>query len=133
MVRIPLIVQRSWVWTFSWIIFFIYEQNGWKQIPQMEVKKALSCSFGNMVVPKGARFELSWRATMFSRGKKVLSDNMIVPQGKANFLGEQWTLLEERPKFLGEINVTNLLAIIIISYYFLYRLLTYHWKGLEES
>jgi hypothetical protein len=42
-------------------------------------------------------------------------------------------LLEERPKFLGEINVTNLLAIIIISYYFLYRLLTYHWKGLEES
>jgi hypothetical protein len=36
MVRIPLIVQRSWVWTFSWIIFFIYnkmDENkffGWK-------------------------------------------------------------------------------------------------------
>jgi hypothetical protein len=52
------------------------------------------------------------------------------------FLGEKSTSPKERPKFLGGTYVPyvlKILAIIVISYLFLYRLVTYHWKGLEES
>ncbi len=40
---------------------------------------------------------------------------MIVPHGRINFPGEQWTSPKGRPKFLKETYVSNLLAIIIIS------------------
>jgi hypothetical protein len=70
---------------------------------------------------KGARFELLRRATMFSRAKEVIFDDMIVPQRKANCPKEQCTSLEERPKFLQETYVTNLLVVTIISYFLLYN------------
>jgi hypothetical protein len=39
----------------------------------------------------------------------------------------------ERHKFPKETYVSKHFAIILISYLFLYRFLTYHWKGLEDS
>jgi hypothetical protein len=39
----------------------------------------------------------------------------------------------ERPKFTGDIYVLKLLAITVISYLFLYGLVTYHWKGFEKN
>jgi len=35
--------------------------------------------------------------------------------------------------FLRETYVPNLLTITIISRFFIYKLVTYHWKGLKES
>jgi hypothetical protein len=48
------------------------------------------------------------------------------------FPKEQSTSPGERSKFLEETYVPNLLAIIAISYLFLYSLVTYHSKGFEE-
>jgi len=59
--------------------------------------------------------------------KFLLLGDMIITQGKTNFPKKQW------PKFLEGTYVPKFLAIIIISYLFLYRLVTYHSKVLEES
>jgi len=69
-------------------------------------KKGLSCSLGQL--------------------KLLLLRDMIVPGGKP-------TSFEETPKFLRGTNLSKLVAIKIISYLFLYSLLTYHWKGLEKN
>ncbi len=75
--------------------------------------------------------------------------DMIVPQGKEGLNYSPWQLkllpkdmiipwekptsLKKRLKFFGETYVLNLLAITIISYLFLYKLVTYYWKGFEEN
>ncbi len=51
------------------------------------------------------------------------------------FLGESTWFHKEGvllPKELGPY-LLNLLAIIIISFLYLYMLVTYHWKGVEEN
>jgi hypothetical protein len=45
----------------------------------------------------------------------------------------QCIFLKERSKFLKEIYVPNLFAITTISCLFLYRLMTYDWKGFKEA
>jgi hypothetical protein len=40
---------------------------------------------------------------------------------------------KEGPKFIEEYYVLNHFAIITISCLFLYRLIPYHWKGLEKG
>jgi hypothetical protein len=49
---------------------------------------------------------------------------MIVPHDTMNFP-------REKPKFPEETYVPNLLAFTII--FFLYKLASFHWKGLKES
>jgi hypothetical protein len=58
--------------------------------------------------------------------------DMIIPWEKCNFHKEQ-CFPQERPKFLGETYVPNLFVITTISYPFLYGLVTYHEKSLEEN
>jgi len=43
------------------------------------------------------------------------------------------TSFKKRLKFFRGTYVLNLLTITIISYLFLYKLVTYYWKGLEEN
>ncbi len=63
MVRISIIVQRSWVWIFSLLIFsFTNEMDDNKFLKK---KKGLSCSSRNNHVPKGTRLKLLWGAIMF--------------------------------------------------------------------
>jgi hypothetical protein len=65
--------------------------------------------------------------------KLFLPRDMIVPCGKKQFFRGQCTFLVERHKFPKETYVSKNLAIIIISYLFLYKLATYHWKCLEGN
>jgi hypothetical protein len=55
------------------------------------------------------------------------------PKEKGTFLEELCTFPKERPRFLRETYVSNLSTIIVISFLFLYVIVTYHWKGFEES
>jgi hypothetical protein len=57
---------------------------------------------------------------LFLDEKPISSRNNELPLGKG-------------PRFPEETYVLKLLVIIIISYLFLYRLTTYHWKALEEN
>jgi F420-0:gamma-glutamyl ligase-like protein len=54
--------------------------------------------------------------------KFLLLGDMIVLEEKSTSMGTMNFLVRET-------YVPNILAIIIISYLFLYRLVTYHWKG----
>ncbi len=92
------------------------------------IRKKCSFSSGDMFVPKGKK-----NLRCSSGQLKLLFGDMIIPWWKANFLKEQWTSPRERPKFPEKTYVLKLLAIIIISYLFLYRLATYHRKALEEN
>jgi len=63
-----------------------------------KVRRGLSYSQGNNHVPKGARFKLLRRATMFSKEKKLLLlEDMIVPleKGLSCSLGQLKFFLED--------------------------------------
>jgi hypothetical protein len=49
------------------------------------------------------------------------------------FLREKGTFPKKQCIFLRKTYVLNLFAITTISCLFLYRLVNYHWKGLEEG
>ncbi len=95
------------------------------------------CSLGQLKLffPKGHDRSLGKKNLTCSlwQLKLLFLGTMIVPWGRTIFLGEQWISPRERPKFFRETYVPNLLAIIIISFIFLYRVVTYHWKSLEKS
>jgi len=46
---------------------------------------------------------------------------------------QQCNFLKEKPKFPMETYVSNIFAIIVISYLFLYSFASHHWKSLKES
>jgi hypothetical protein len=51
---------------------------------------------------------------------------------KGIFSRKQCIFSKERPKFLEKTYVLNFFAITTISYLFLYKLVTYPWKGLKK-
>jgi hypothetical protein len=57
----------------------------------------------------------------------------LLPMGHDCSPGKSQLPLGKGPSFSGGKNVSKLLAIKIISYLFLYRFVTYHWKVHEES
>jgi hypothetical protein len=67
----------------------------------------------NLVAPHG-------NLSSFSLG------TWLFPRKKDNFP-------RERPKFVGETYIPKTFAIRTIPCLLLYKLVTYHWKGLEES
>jgi hypothetical protein len=93
---------------------FIHKQNGWKKIP--EIKRGLSCSWGNNHVPKEARFKLPQEATMFLKEKKLLLfENMIIPKEKNCSPKQLKLLLLENMIDPKETYVSNFSTITIIS------------------
>jgi hypothetical protein len=56
-----------------------------------------------------------------------------VPCGEGHLAWENNVLSLERLKFLEKKYVPNIFVITTISCLFLYRLATYHWKGIEEG
>jgi hypothetical protein len=56
----------------------------------------------------------------------------MFPKEKGTFSREQCTFLKDMIKFFEKTYVLNIFIITTISYLFLYRLITYFWKGLKK-
>jgi hypothetical protein len=119
-----------WIFMRSYLIFvFIYVYDlslerskgelqlcNWKHINQNSYTKVVIkqifkhiCSSSDMVAHWSNLSSFSLGKIIVLQGKNKLSclklllpKDMIVPQEEANFLKEQWTSPEERPKFLAK-------------------------------
>jgi hypothetical protein len=99
---------------------------------QIEVRKAKKFSKEKMKY---------FKKTTWTKNKKNSLKNNEFSLGKSSSsLGEKGSFFEEQcislrkgPNLLRNNHVLNHFAIITISCLFLYRLIAYHWKGLEKG
>jgi hypothetical protein len=81
-------------------------------------EQGLNASGSNHVL-KGEKVPSPQGHDCSPRKKRIFLKNNVFSQGKAHVPNETY--------------VSNLFAMIIISYLFLYRLANYYWKGLKEN